>query len=197
VRPDCLPLAASRSTRSGDEPGKHRVLSGDPSGPATPSSSAAHHHRSMPCTTPLCVQRLQEHEPSAISVKSRSNVIGRSLIGCAGRRGVTWVLQCCCVLAMSACGAAMTSPHYGGQRPGQWLDAIQLEGRAVREPSSRKVSTSPLDQKRRVRHPRSVSQQTQGGQVGPSGCERRLVSRRDEHDFGARSTSPMVRARNG
>ena len=30
VRPLCLPLAASRSTRSGDEPGQHRVLGGHP-----------------------------------------------------------------------------------------------------------------------------------------------------------------------
>ncbi len=80
VRPLCLPLAASRPTRSGDEPGSieysavthplplPRIQRGTSS-----STLAVHRTRVRPNDT--------RHEPSAISVKSRSNVIGRSSSG--------------------------------------------------------------------------------------------------------------------
>ena len=47
VRPDCLPLAASREARSGVEPGQHRVLGGDPApaGAAHPGRDALLHRR--------------------------------------------------------------------------------------------------------------------------------------------------------
>ncbi len=77
VRPLCLPRAASRSMRSGDEPGsieysavtqplpRPRIHRGTSS-----STLAVHRTRVRPNDT--------RHEPSAISVKSRSNEIGRN-----------------------------------------------------------------------------------------------------------------------
>ena len=77
VRPLCLPLAASRPTRSGDEPGSieysavtqplplPRIHRGTSS-----SIDAVHSTRVRP--------KLTRHEPAAISVKSRSNVTGRN-----------------------------------------------------------------------------------------------------------------------
>ena len=68
VRPLCLPLAASRSTRSGDDPGQHRVLGSHPAlpGPAHPprgtlSSTLAVH-------STLVRPNVTRQEPSAISV---------------------------------------------------------------------------------------------------------------------------------
>ena len=80
VRPLCLPFAASRSTRSGDEPGsieysavtqplpRPRIQRGTSS-----SIDAVHSTRVLPNET--------RHEPAAISVKSRSNETGRSASG--------------------------------------------------------------------------------------------------------------------
>ncbi len=77
VRPLCLPLAASRSMRSGDAPGSieysavthplplPRIQRGTSS-----STLAVHSTRVLPNVTST--------EPSAISVKSRWNEIGRS-----------------------------------------------------------------------------------------------------------------------
>ena len=81
VRPLCLPLAASRSTRSGDEPGsiEYSAVTHPLPSPAHPARHvlvdrlAVHSTRVRPNDT--------RHEPAAISVKSRSNEIGRSSSG--------------------------------------------------------------------------------------------------------------------
>ena len=85
VRPDCLPLAASRRIRSGDEPGSieysavtqplpvPRIQRGTSS-----STDAVHSTLVRPTVTST--------EPAAASVKSRSKVIGRELVGLRGRR---------------------------------------------------------------------------------------------------------------
>jgi len=96
VRPDCLPLAASRSTRSGDEPGnieysavthpvpRPRIQRGTSS-----SIDAVHSTLVRPTVT--------RTEPSAISVKSRSKVTGRISSGArpSGRvMGTSSVVVC-------------------------------------------------------------------------------------------------------
>ena len=80
LRPEGLPSLTSRRTRSGDEPGsieysavtqpvpRPRIQRGTSS-----SIEAVHSTRVRP--------KLTRHDPAAISVKSRSKVIGRSSSG--------------------------------------------------------------------------------------------------------------------
>jgi hypothetical protein len=77
VRPLCLPRAASRSMRSGEAPGSIEYSAVTHPLPefliqrgTSSSIDAVHSTRVLPNDT--------RHEPSAISVKSRSNVMGRS-----------------------------------------------------------------------------------------------------------------------
>ena len=88
VRPLCLPFAASRSTRSGDEPGSIEYSAVTQPLPVpfiqrgTSSSIDAVHSTG-------CVRTSRAPSRAAISVKSRSNVIGRSS-SARGRRDGGW-----------------------------------------------------------------------------------------------------------
>ena len=80
VRPDCLPLAASRPTRSGEEPGSIEYSAVTQPVPrpfiqrgTSSSIEAVHSTLVRPIVT--------RQEPSAISVKSRSKLTGRSSSG--------------------------------------------------------------------------------------------------------------------
>ncbi len=180
VRPLCLPFAASRPTRSGDEPGNIeysavtqplpllRIQRGTSS-----SMLAVHSTRVRPNVTSA--------DPSAISVKSRSNVIGRSSSACRPSDLVIrppWHTRRAAASA-GRCRADQRVPHGS-----VWFSS----GPSSCAPSSRNVSRSPLERKRCVPHRLAVAQEAQLTEDA-DGRERCLIGRADERHPGTHHLS--------
>ena len=89
VRPLCLPLAASRSTRSGDEPGSIEYSAVTQPLPAR-ASSAARPRRWSPCTAPGAAERDEAraggHLGEVAFERDRAQRVGSAAIG-AGHGG--------------------------------------------------------------------------------------------------------------
>ena len=158
VRPLCLPLAASRSTRSGDEPGQHRVLGGDPALALAlhPARHVLVDARGAQHTGPA-----ERHEHAAgghlgVVALERERA---QLVGVRGRRAVSMGVV---VTGVSASGHA-----FGCGR---------ARGRAGGAPRSANQSVSPLDRKRcSPGAPRRRRSRPSATRARARGDERRLV----------------------
>ncbi len=167
VRPLCLPLAASRPTRSGDEPGSIEYSAVTQPVPrpfiqrgTSSSIDAVHSTRVLPNETR---QRPVGHL-GEVALERASGAVRRRL----GRQVVS-------------CGSPVLSVVFVGE--GQ-RSVRASSGPSSRPPSSRNRSMSPLDRKRCWPVPPSASQETELCEPVTNG-ERGLVGRTDERHAGA------------
>ena len=162
-RPAVLHLAADPLGR---RPGQHRVLGGDPALAACPASSGARPRRPTRCTARACGRSSRAPSPSAISVKSRSKVIGRSSSGWrpSGRQ----VMRAHARRSRGERRAAIGPPK-AASASARWASASPVGGTWVttRRPTPAALASAPVcggravdGRRTRRRRPRNVASTT-------------------------------------
>ena len=174
VRPLCLPLAASRSTRSGDEPGQHRVLGRHPA-----LAAAAHPARHVlvdrrGAQHPGAAERDEHAAGGHLGVVAlegdRAQLVGGASVG-AGHGGTPVVRRACGREPSGGrCRRQRRLPALGGAAPGR---AGGCRGRRTRRCRRSTGSGAGRRSPARVAAGRARRASRRGG-------ERGLVGRRHE-----------------
>ena len=140
VRPLCLPLGRLAIDALGRRARAASSTRRSPSPCPCRASTAARRRRRSPCTARACVPNETRHEPAAISVKSRSKLIGSQLVGgasvgsCHGRASLLEVRRSARAQVL---GVVELGPEQAGAELAERVDvAARQEAMLARRVSS-------------------------------------------------------------